>query len=209
MIGVGLDTVKQIESQLMQRYEGSSVRIVLLGRRGRQEHQAVKIAGGSVSRRSPPATSSGTTSAPALRSAWRPRRTSTPAISSRQPRQCARRRSSERSRRRRGLHPRRLSPHCRAGRGAARDARTAQPRTRCRAGVPGARGGTRRPVGRAGRADDTEEVIRNRFRSIATRPRALLDYYAHELKTVDAVGGLDRCSPGAAVSGPLTLMRAV
>lgn len=44
-----------------------------------------------------------------------------------------------------------------------------------------------------GRADDTEEVIRNRFRVYRDETAPLLDYYEneHELKTVDAVGSLD------------------
>ena len=42
-----------------------------------------------------------------------------------------------------------------------------------------------------GRADDTEEVIRNRFRVYRDETAPLLDYYTHELKTVDAVGSLD------------------
>ena len=42
-----------------------------------------------------------------------------------------------------------------------------------------------------GRADDTEDVIRNRFRVYRDETAPLLDYYAHELKTVDAVGSFD------------------
>jgi adenylate kinase len=42
-----------------------------------------------------------------------------------------------------------------------------------------------------GRADDTEEVILNRFKVYRDETAPLLDYYAGELKTVDAVGGLD------------------
>jgi adenylate kinase len=44
-----------------------------------------------------------------------------------------------------------------------------------------------------GRADDTEEVIRNRFRVYRDETAPLLSYYEneHELRTVDAVGGLD------------------
>lgn len=42
-----------------------------------------------------------------------------------------------------------------------------------------------------GRADDTEDVIRNRFRVYRDETAPLLDYYDHELKTVDAVGTLD------------------
>lgn len=42
-----------------------------------------------------------------------------------------------------------------------------------------------------GRADDTEDVIRNRFRVYRDETAPLLDYYSHELKTVDAVGTLD------------------
>ncbi len=42
-----------------------------------------------------------------------------------------------------------------------------------------------------GRADDTEDVIRNRFRVYRDETAPLLDYYQHELKTVDAVGTLD------------------
>jgi adenylate kinase len=42
-----------------------------------------------------------------------------------------------------------------------------------------------------GRADDTEDVIRNRFRVYRDETAPLLDYYRNELKTVDAVGSLD------------------
>jgi len=44
-----------------------------------------------------------------------------------------------------------------------------------------------------GRADDTEDIIRNRFRIYRDETAPLLDYYEneHELKTVDAVGSLD------------------
>lgn len=42
-----------------------------------------------------------------------------------------------------------------------------------------------------GRADDTEDVIRNRFRVYRDETAPLLDYYQNELKTVDAVGSLD------------------
>jgi len=42
-----------------------------------------------------------------------------------------------------------------------------------------------------GRADDTEDVIRNRFRVYRDETAPLLDYYSAELKTVDAVGDLD------------------
>mgnify|MGYP003601409790 FL=1 len=42
-----------------------------------------------------------------------------------------------------------------------------------------------------GRADDTEDVIRNRFKVYRDETAPLLDYYHDELKTVDAVGSLD------------------
>ncbi|OBK15185.1 adenylate kinase [Mycobacterium asiaticum] len=42
-----------------------------------------------------------------------------------------------------------------------------------------------------GRADDTEDVIRNRFKVYREETAPLLDYYSDELKTVDAVGSLD------------------
>ena len=44
-----------------------------------------------------------------------------------------------------------------------------------------------------GRADDTEDVIRNRFRVYRDETAPLLDFYEgeHELRTVDAVGTLD------------------
>lgn len=42
-----------------------------------------------------------------------------------------------------------------------------------------------------GRADDTEDVIRNRFKVYRDETAPLLDYYRNELKTVDAVGSLD------------------
>jgi adenylate kinase len=42
-----------------------------------------------------------------------------------------------------------------------------------------------------GRADDTEEVILNRMKVYREETAPLLEYYADELKTVDAVGSLD------------------
>ena len=42
-----------------------------------------------------------------------------------------------------------------------------------------------------GRADDTEEVILNRMKVYRDETAPLLDYYSHELKTVDAIGSLD------------------
>jgi adenylate kinase len=42
-----------------------------------------------------------------------------------------------------------------------------------------------------GRADDTEDVIRNRFKVYRDETAPLLDYYRDQLKTVEAVGGLD------------------
>ncbi|HMZ13031.1 MAG TPA: adenylate kinase [Mycobacterium sp.] len=42
-----------------------------------------------------------------------------------------------------------------------------------------------------GRADDTEDVIRNRFNVYRDETAPLLDYYRGELKTVDAVGSFD------------------
>jgi adenylate kinase len=42
-----------------------------------------------------------------------------------------------------------------------------------------------------GRADDTEEVIRNRMEVYRAETAPLLDHYQSELKTVDAVGGVD------------------
>jgi adenylate kinase family enzyme len=42
-----------------------------------------------------------------------------------------------------------------------------------------------------GRADDTEDVIRNRMKVYRDETAPLLDYYHHELKTVDAVGAQD------------------
>ena len=48
-----------------------------------------------------------------------------------------------------------------------------------------------------GRADDTEDVIRNRVRVYRDETAPLLDYYQNELKTVDAVGSLDEVSTRA------------
>ncbi len=45
--------------------------------------------------------------------------------------------------------------------------------------------------GRGGRADDTEDVIRNRFKVYRDETAPLLDYYSETLATVDAVGELD------------------
>ncbi|HNM84469.1 MAG: adenylate kinase [Mycobacterium sp.] len=42
-----------------------------------------------------------------------------------------------------------------------------------------------------GRADDTEDVIRNRMKVYQAETAPLLDYYADGLKTVDAVGAVD------------------
>lgn len=42
-----------------------------------------------------------------------------------------------------------------------------------------------------GRADDTEDVILNRMNVYRDETAPLLDYYQDELKTVDAVGGVD------------------
>ncbi|OMC38835.1 adenylate kinase [Mycobacterium sp. GA-1841] len=42
-----------------------------------------------------------------------------------------------------------------------------------------------------GRADDTDEVIRNRMKVYREETEPLLEYYRDDLKTVDAVGGLD------------------
>lgn len=42
-----------------------------------------------------------------------------------------------------------------------------------------------------GRADDTEDVIRNRFKVYRDETAPLLDYYSDTLVTVDAVGELD------------------
>ncbi|PRC42438.1 adenylate kinase [Mycobacterium sp. ITM-2017-0098] len=42
-----------------------------------------------------------------------------------------------------------------------------------------------------GRADDTEDVIRNRFNVYRDETAPLLDYYSENLVTVDAVGELD------------------
>jgi adenylate kinase len=42
-----------------------------------------------------------------------------------------------------------------------------------------------------GRADDTDEVILNRMKVYRDETAPLLEYYSHELKTVDAVGTVD------------------
>ena len=42
-----------------------------------------------------------------------------------------------------------------------------------------------------GRADDTEDVIRNRMKVYRDETAPLLEYYSGELKTVDAVGSVD------------------
>jgi adenylate kinase len=42
-----------------------------------------------------------------------------------------------------------------------------------------------------GRADDTEDVIRNRMKVYRDETAPLLDHYSADLKTVDAVGSLD------------------
>lgn len=42
-----------------------------------------------------------------------------------------------------------------------------------------------------GRADDTDEIIRNRMKVYRDETAPLLEYYRDELKTVDAVGDVD------------------
>jgi adenylate kinase len=42
-----------------------------------------------------------------------------------------------------------------------------------------------------GRADDTDDVIRNRMKVYRDETAPLLDYYSDEVKTVDAVGTVD------------------
>ena len=42
-----------------------------------------------------------------------------------------------------------------------------------------------------GRADDTEDVIRNRMKVYRDETAPLLDFYEADVKTVDAVGSLD------------------
>jgi adenylate kinase len=42
-----------------------------------------------------------------------------------------------------------------------------------------------------GRADDTEDVIRNRMKVYRDETAPLLEYYSGQLRTVDAVGSLD------------------
>ena len=42
-----------------------------------------------------------------------------------------------------------------------------------------------------GRADDTEDVIRNRMKVYRDETAPLLEYYSEQLKTVDAVGSVD------------------
>jgi adenylate kinase len=42
-----------------------------------------------------------------------------------------------------------------------------------------------------GRADDTEDVIRNRMKVYRDETAPLLEYYSGQLKTVDAVGSVD------------------
>ena len=42
-----------------------------------------------------------------------------------------------------------------------------------------------------GRADDTEDVIRNRMKVYRDETAPLLDYYSADIKTVDAVGTVD------------------
>ncbi|MFV8166335.1 adenylate kinase [Mycobacterium sp. 134] len=42
-----------------------------------------------------------------------------------------------------------------------------------------------------GRADDTDEVIRNRMKVYRDETEPLLEYYRDDVKTVDAVGALD------------------
>ena len=42
-----------------------------------------------------------------------------------------------------------------------------------------------------GRADDTDDVILNRMKVYRDETAPLLDYYRDQLKTVEAIGGLD------------------
>ena len=48
----------------------------------------------------------------------------------------------------------------------------------------------KRLLGR-GRADDTEEVIRNRLAVYRSETAPLLEYYRDKLVTIDAVGSVD------------------
>src|SRR6202012_4092124 len=48
-----------------------------------------------------------------------------------------------------------------------------------------------------GRADDTEDVIRNRMKVYRDETAPLLEYYSGQLKTVDAVGTVDEVFPRA------------
>ena len=48
-----------------------------------------------------------------------------------------------------------------------------------------------------GRADDTEDVIRNRMRVYREETAPLLDYYANSIVTVDAVGDVDEINARA------------
>jgi adenylate kinase len=42
-----------------------------------------------------------------------------------------------------------------------------------------------------GRADDTDDVIRNRMNVYRDETAPLIEYYSHELKTVEAIGTVD------------------
>lgn len=48
-----------------------------------------------------------------------------------------------------------------------------------------------------GREDDTEEVIRNRMAVYRSETAPLLEYYAEQVKTIDAVGGVDEINDRA------------
>ncbi len=79
-----------------------------------------------------------------------------------------------------------------AGQGAARNAGRRRDLSSTRCWSSGSREDelVERLKGR-GRADDTEDVIRNRMKVYRDETAPLLEYYRGELKTVDAVGGMD------------------
>ena len=126
--------------------------------------------------------------------AWRPSATSTPATWC--PRELTNKLVEDRHRaagRGRRVHPRRLPALGGAGQGARRDARrtTTPSSTPCWSSRVSEEELFKRLKAR-GRADDTEEVIRNRMKVYRDETEPLLEYYSHNnLQTVDAVGALD------------------
>ena len=194
-VGVALDTMRQMESQMMMRsYEGflSSERPgARPGGRGRERRQSASRRS-TGSRTSRPATCSARSTADAARprdqrdhGARRPRpgRDHDPD----DPRAAGRRRRARR------LHPRRLPAQPRPGRGARRDAARNRPHARRDLLLrPRRRDRGARALGRAheeGRTDDTPETIAHRLAIYHAQTEPVVEYYRTTGKLVPLHAG--------------------